>query len=240
MANDISPYNPIFYAQEALILLENALGMASRVHRGYDAERQSVEQGETIQIRKPGSFAAQDAPGSATDLAPESVTMTMSYFREVRFKLTDKDMALSEARIISDHIQPAVYALANDVDLKLNALYADVPWFDNAQGSSSILDLTNPYKSLFDNGVPMVDDGLVHLEVDGAQQAYFQQLTIFHDASKRGTPGETETLRRGSLGHAMGFEVHLATAFYRGALKVFPRTFNFRSVTPAFSNAGAY
>ena len=206
MANDISPYNPIFYAQEALILLENALGMAARVHRGYDAERRSVEAGDTIQIRKPGTFTAQNAPGSAQDLAPEKMDLVVNQHKEVRISLTDKDLALSEDRIIADHIRPAAYALANDVDLALNGLYADIPWLNDAAGSANIVDLTGPYQTLFDIGVPM-DPEFLHLEVNGTQQAYFQQLDIFHDASKRGTAGETETLRRGSLGHALGFEV---------------------------------
>jgi len=41
MANYIDPYDPIYYAQEGLQLLENALGMATRVHRGFNEERKS-------------------------------------------------------------------------------------------------------------------------------------------------------------------------------------------------------
>ena len=197
MANDISPYNPIFYAQEALILLENALGMAARVHRGYDAERRSVEAGDTIQIRKPGTFTAQNAPGSAQDLAPEKMDLVVNQHKEVRISLTDKDLALSEDRIIADHIQPAAYALANDVDLALNGLYADIPWLNDAAGSANIVDLTGPYQTLFDIGVPM-DPEFLHLEGNGTQQAYFQQLDIFHDASKR---GQRERPRRCDVGH---------------------------------------
>ena len=34
--NTLGIYDPLFYAQEALIQLEKALGLAGRVHRGYD------------------------------------------------------------------------------------------------------------------------------------------------------------------------------------------------------------
>lgn len=206
MPNTLGVYNPIFYANEALIQLEKALGMAARVHRGYDDERKSANKGETINIRRPGSFTAQDAPSSAQDLDTETVAMTLNYWKEVKFSLTDKELALSEERIIADHVRPAAYALADDVDQKLAALYKNIPWYDDAQGSASILDLTGPYKTLFDNGVPMMD-GMLHLMVNGVQQSYFQQLDIFHDASVRGGGGTTETLLRGSLGNAMGFEV---------------------------------
>ena len=206
MANTLGVYNPEFYANEALIQLENALGMASRVHRGYDAERRSAQAGENINIRRPSTFTAQNAPSTAQDLNTETVTMTLSNWKEVKFELTDKELALSEERIIDDHIRPAAVALADNVDVALNGLGTDVPWFNDAAGAASLADLTGPYQTLFDNKVPMTE-GMLHLEVDGTQQAYFQALTIFHDASIRGAGGETETLRRGSLGHAMGFEV---------------------------------
>jgi hypothetical protein len=50
MANVLSPYNPTFYAAEALILVQNALGMANRVYRGYEAERAGYGLGETILV----------------------------------------------------------------------------------------------------------------------------------------------------------------------------------------------
>ncbi len=56
MANTLSPYNPTFYAAEALILLQNALGMANRVYRGYETERKGYNLGETVQVRKPSEF----------------------------------------------------------------------------------------------------------------------------------------------------------------------------------------
>ena len=210
MANTLGVYNPIFYANEALIHLEKALGMASRVHRGYEQERNVRQVGDTINIRKPSTFTAQSAPASAQDLETGTVSVSLDQWKEVKFALSDQELAYTErnggqVRIISDHIRPAAYALADNIDQFLNGLYADIPWADDAQGSASLVDLTAPYKTLFGNNVPM-NEGMLHLEIDGIQQANFQQLSVFHDASVRGA-GMTETLRRGSLGVTMGFEV---------------------------------
>ncbi len=210
MSNTLGVYNPIFYANEALIYLEKALGMAARVHRGFEQERNARQVGQTISIRRPSTFTAQSAPSSAQDLATETVDIALSSWQEVKFALTDQELAYTEtnggqARIINDHIRPAAYALADKIDQDGNALYKDVPWYNDAQGSASLLDLTAPYQTLFDNNVPM-SEGMLHLEVNGTQQALFQQLPAFHDASVRGA-GMTETLRRGSLGVTMGFEV---------------------------------
>jgi len=210
MSNALGVYNPVFYANEALIHLEKALGMAARVHRGYEQERLAHQMGDIINIRRPSTFTAQAAPSSAQDLATETVSIGLNNWQEVKFALTDQELAYTEknggqVRIINDHIRPAAYALADKIDQDGNALYADIPWYADAQGSPSLLDLTGPYQALFDNQVPM-SEGMLHLEVNGAQQGLFQQLPAFHDASVRGV-GLTETLRRGSLGVTMGLEV---------------------------------
>ena len=64
--NTLSVYNPIFYAQEALLALEKNLGMASLVHRGYD--KQPQQRGSVIAIKSPATFSAENAPSSAQDL----------------------------------------------------------------------------------------------------------------------------------------------------------------------------
>ena len=84
MANTLGVYDPIFYAQEALIHLENALGLANRVHRGYDEERKSFGKGQTISIRKPSTFTVEDAPSTAQDLDTEYVDITLNNWKEVK------------------------------------------------------------------------------------------------------------------------------------------------------------
>ena len=51
--NTYGNYNEAFFAQEALPLLENALGLAGRVYREF--ERDTKEVGDTTQIRKPST-----------------------------------------------------------------------------------------------------------------------------------------------------------------------------------------
>ena len=81
MANTLGNYNETFFAQEALIQLENVMGMASRVHRDFDGETRS--KGDTIQIRRPGTFTAANAPATASDLSTESVSVTLDQWKEV-------------------------------------------------------------------------------------------------------------------------------------------------------------
>lgn len=208
MANTLGYYNPVFYAQEALIHLEKALGMAARVHRGYESERRTYNRGEYINIRKPSTFTADDAPSTAADLTTESVQIPLAYWREVKFKLTDQELAFTSDMIIDEHIRPAAYALADDIDQKLVALYKDIPWLVNIADvdSEAVTDITNVRKLMFDNAVPMSDVGNLHYMMGSALEAGLLGLSAFSQQQGAGDPG-VNTQLRGSLGMKYGFEM---------------------------------
>ena len=206
MANTLGVYNPIFYAQEALIQLEKALGMAGRVHRGIDEERRTFGKGETINIRRPSTFSAQDAPSTAQDATTETVALTLSYWREVKFKLTDKELAFTGQRIIDDHIRPAAYALADDIDQKLVAEALNVPWFYDIAATPVVDDLTGTRKVMFDNAVPVNDIGRLHFMAGGALEQGLLNLSAFTQQQGAGDMGVASQMR-GSLGTKFGMEV---------------------------------
>lgn len=204
MANALGLYDPLFYANEAMIELRRALGMAGRVFRGFD--RNPQEKGSKIMISRPGSFVAQDAPSTAQDLNPGQTEMSLDYWKEVKFFLTDKELAFTQEKIINDHIRPAAYAIANDIDVRLAALAQDIPWFINVTAPAGVADITAARKVLFQNGVPINDPGRMHMMVDGQLESEFLNLSAF--SQHQGADGEgVETQRTGSLGRKFGFEV---------------------------------
>lgn len=205
MANTLGVYNPIFYAQEALIQLEKALGMAGRIHRGYDEERRSFAKGQTISIRKPSTFSAQNAPSSAQDLATEYVDISLDQWKEVKFALTDKELAYTGERIINDHIRPASYALADNIDQALAGLYADVPWYYDLSGTPVVADVTGPRKVMFDNSVPVTDANFMHYMMDGTLSHALMGLAAFSQWQGAGDTG-VSTQQRGTLGQKYGME----------------------------------
>jgi hypothetical protein len=207
MSNNIDPYNPIFYAQEGLMVLEQALGMASRVYMGYDAERKSANRGDTIQIPKPGTFSTS-AGGSATtaDLTPSSIDLVVDTWRQVKFGLTDKELAFTSEKIIRDHISPAVYALALYIETTLTELYKDIPWSYNASSTPAAADIINTRKILRDNAGNLVDTDMVHFGIDSTMEAAFLAQEIFHAARITGEGMNEQALMNGSLGTRFGAE----------------------------------
>jgi hypothetical protein len=203
MPNTLSAYDPIFYAQEALIALEKALGLAGRVFRGYDDAETSREAGSTIDIRVPGAFTAQSAPSSAQNITASKVSVTLDQWKEVKFTLTDKELAYTNQRIIDEHIRPAAYALADNIDQALAALYKDVPWITDWASPAAVADVTAARQRLFDNKVTLTDEALMHFMVSGTIEKELLDLAAFSQWQGAGQAG-AETQMRGYLGKRYG------------------------------------
>lgn len=206
MANELGYYVPEFYAQEALIQLEKALGMAGRVHRGYDNERRTFGKGEVINISRPSTFTEENAPSAAQDIKTDSVQIKLDQWKEVKFKLTDKELTFAKDKIIEDHIRPAAYTLAEGLDSRLCDLYKFIPWFYAVSATPEVKDVTGPRQVMFDNKVPMGEVGRLHYMVDGALEAGFLNLAAFSQHQGAGDLGVNSQLR-GSLGTKYGLEV---------------------------------
>lgn len=199
MANTLGLYDPLFYAQEALIQLEKVLGMAAVVHRGY--EKSPQEPGSTIKIRRPGTFTAQAMPiSTGADITPDTVTVTLDQWYGVVFALTDQELTYTGERIVNEHIRPAAYALADKIDVSLAALYKQVPWYMDT--ASTIADFTNARKTMFDLKVP---NGNRYMMINGALENAYLQLATFHEADKSSDGGSTQ--REGFLGRKFGFDI---------------------------------
>lgn len=187
MPNELALYDPLFYAQEAIIALEKALGMANAIYRGYDSSPQ--QKGSTINISIPGTFTAQNAPSTAQDLNPSEVAISLDQWKEVKFALNDKELTYTKEKIITDHIRPAAFALADAIDLSCNGLYDDVPWVTNRSATTAPADILAARKILFDNGVPM-NDGLLFAELGGQEEADLLANSAFSQWQGAGPTGE--------------------------------------------------
>ena len=217
MANTLNDYKPILYANEGLPHLKNALGMAARVQHSFDDERRSFDKGDTINIRRPARFAVSNAPATAEDLDVEKVEMKLNYWRETKWKLSDREMAYADDRIVREHVVPAMYSLASDVDQKLLNLLVPETTYNDSYGIGTHVnqtstdvgtivkaDVLNCRARLFDNGVPM-NDGKIHMVIDGATESTMLGLDFMADADKAG-PGVASGINAGVLGKKFGVE----------------------------------
>lgn len=208
MANTLNYYNPVFYANEALLALEKSLGMCNRIYRGYDEERRSFGKGDTIKIRKPSTFVVNDAPSTAQELVTGTLDVVLDKWKEVKFAVTDKDLAFGTERLITEHIRPAAYALADYMDQQACALYKDVPWFhDQAGGSMVIADIIDARKIMFDNKVNLNDQDNMSAQISGKAEADLLKLAAFTEYQGAGATGVAAQVQ-GYIGKKFGFNFY--------------------------------
>ena len=143
--------------------------------------------------------------------------MKLNYWRETKWKLSDREMAYADDRIVRAHVIPAMYSLASDVDQKLLNLLVPETGFNDSYGigthvNQATADAGNIVKAdildcrsrLFDNGVPM-NDGRIHMVLDGATESTMLGLDFMADADKAG-PGVASGINAGVLGTKFGVQ----------------------------------
>lgn len=209
MANTLGNFNVPLYAATALQFLMNGLGTPKRVNRAYEQERSSFGKGDVVNIRRPSSFTVYDAPlaeGSIDDAKTESVQISLDQHKEVKLKLTDKEMAYTSAAFIEQHVAPMAYALANKIDIDLLASAYLVPHCQQitASGVTDGTALTIADKIMRENRVP--DDGPTRRHYAASSGVWQKWLnsTAFGQWQGSGDRG-ANTQETAMLGQKFGF-----------------------------------
>lgn len=107
-------------AKEALMRFKNQLGFTKKVNRQYSEEfaKKGAKIGDTVTIRKPWRpTVASGTTMSNQDVTEESTTLQLDSQKHVAFRFTSKELTLNIDEFSDRYIEPAIIALANQVDL---------------------------------------------------------------------------------------------------------------------------
>lgn len=206
MPNVLGNFNVPLYAAQALAFLQNSLNTPRRVNRNYEQERSSFGKGDVVNIRRPGAFTVYDAPlaaGSVDDVKTDSVQVALNQHKEVKMKITDREMAYTTDAFIAAHVQPMAYALANFIDAQMLELGLEIPHFQDitvASATPSIL--TGAGKIMTENRVPQ-DGRWSYAASPGVWQKWLDSANF---AQWQGS-GQTgvDTQRTGQIDQKFGF-----------------------------------
>lgn len=201
-------YDPFFYAGAALDVLYKRLGLAFFVDRSLEADK-AGDKGSTIQLRRPQKFTTQSMPiaeGSIADVVPDYSNLTIDRWEGDAFKLTDKEKSLSPDRFVSEHIEPAIIAVADRIDMDLASLALEVPWIvEDTASPNQHEDFPNMRQTLFNNLAPAVNPREFSYMVDGVLQNRYEKSLTFLQAN---TAGDNAALQRdGVMGQKYGFTI---------------------------------
>lgn len=204
MANTI--LTPDIIAREALMVLRNNAVMANLVHRDYSDEFAAV--GDTITIRKPATFVANEYNGSkitVQDATEAGVPVTIDKHLDVSFAVTSKEMALDIADFSKQFLVPAMQAFADKVDKYLIGLEASATnRVAHASGEIAPKDVIEARKYLTKNAAPLADRRFV---VGATAEADLLNSELFVSAEKVGDEGTA--LREASLGRKFGLDCYV-------------------------------
>lgn len=204
MANTI--LTPEIIAREALMVLRNNAVMANLVHRDYSNEFVGGV-GDTITIRKPATFVANEYNGSISvqDATETAVPVVMDKHLDVSFAVTAKQMTLDIADFSKQFLIPAMQAFADKVDKYLIALESEATSrHAHASGVIAPADMIAARKFLTENAAPLADRRFV---VGATAEADLLGNELFVSAEKVGDAGTA--LREASLGKKFGMDVYV-------------------------------
>ena len=200
---------PSIIGKEALMILENELVATQLFHRGHTAEFTGAKVSDTITVRGPASFTAQEFSGSITvqNATESSVSLVLEKHFDVSFEVTAKDWTLEVKDFSSQLVQPAIAALAQGVD---NYVMGKVNKAANYVGTAtdppdSLADLAAVRKKLNDLKVPM--GGRIAI-IDSQAEADMLGISNVIQAEQRGDGGLA--LREAHLGRIMGIDWYMS------------------------------
>ena len=195
-------------ARAALPLLHDNLVFPALTYKDYSNEFQA--KGDTIQVRKPAKFTANEFNGTITtqDTTEGNVLVKLDKIADVSTVLTAKEMALNIEDFTAQVIRPAMLAIAEKINRDGLALYKDVTNNIGTAGTtpSTLGDIAAGAKVLNQNKAPMEGRAAVW---DAEALAAFQVLEAVVHADKSGT---TAALREGSIGRLLGVDNYMSQA----------------------------
>ena len=151
-------------AKAAVRILENELGIAGKVYRGYEDEFEKKVNGytvgETISIRRPTDFTVRDgAVASNQDVVEGKLTLTVNKQKGIDFGFTSKELTLEIDELSERVIRPAMIQLANQVDKDVHLLSKEVPNWVGTPGETvkTFADFAKATERLDEYGVPQGD-----------------------------------------------------------------------------------
>lgn len=200
---------PSIVAREALMLLENNLVAAGLAHRAHTQEFLGTKVGDTITIRGPATFEAQEFTSTTTtqEIKESSTTLQLEKHFDITVGVSSREWTLELQDFSNIVIRPAVAALAQKIDTyllgKANQLYN----FTGTAGTplNSLADVVAVDQKLNEMKVPVAGRSII---VNPAQKAaLLSNVPEFVHADKRGDGGAA--LGNAELGEFLGLRFYM-------------------------------
>lgn len=209
---------PGVIARTGLATLQNTIVLAGLVWRDFDSDFRG-KQGDTVTIRKPAVFDAEEFDRSQgitlQDVVEDSTPLTLDTIANVSFPVTDEQMTLEINDFQEQLLSPAMEAIAQKIDGDLAEELVDAAssagQIASATGSTPANVAYRRARAILGrNKLPVLDRYAV-LSPEGISAALGDDLLI--SAERAGT---TDALREANIGRILGFDNYESQVFGEG------------------------
>lgn len=209
MSNTIDEVLPKMLAQGLLALREQAI-MSRLVNRSY--EGLAAQKGNVINVPIPSAIAARavtpaNAMASNVDFAPTSAQVTLDFWQEAPFHLSDNDMVSVRNGTIPMQASEAIKALGNAVDSYILGKHTGFYGFAGTAGTTpfaSAITVAGDARKLLNKQLAPMGDRRVVLDPDAESNALL--LTNILQFDQRGDQGG---IVAGSIGRKLGMDWYM-------------------------------
>lgn len=223
---------PSIIAKEALMVLRNNAVMANLVHRDFSNDFVAGV-GDTITIRKPAKFVANEFTGSGPitvqDATENSETVKMDKLLDVSFSVTSADMAMNIQDFSKQLLVPAMQAFADKIDNYILSLGDKITNKVVQADAVTSTDVVDARAFLTKAAAPLTERRFVY---NSDVEANLLKTDLFINASAVGDEGTA--LREASLGRKFGMDFYVdqnmdashtakALAFHKNAFALVTR-----------------
>jgi hypothetical protein len=195
---------PELWSTQLLTAFRKAHVFGNLVNRNYEGEIRGA--GDTVKITTPAAITVGNYSGSVTYQEPTSAQQALSIDQQKywAFKLSDVDQAQANVSLMQAYMQEAAYALADNIDANLAALYTETGLTDTAVTISSgnmYTTLVTAGRKLDEQNVPRTGRWAV---VSPVGYAKMLETSNFIHAT---TSGDSVS-RTGEVGMMAGFTIY--------------------------------
>jgi hypothetical protein len=200
-------------ARQALDILKNKLQIGNKVYRAYEPEwRDTVngyKKGETVRIRKPARFIANDGAdvtSAIQDFTETSVDLTVDQRHNVAWQFSSTELTLDISEYSERVLAPAIHPLREKIDTYLASLHTQMNYAVGTTG-------TTP--STFDNLLAIQE------KFDNISAPEEDRCAFFNPAARRaivnGMKGAFQEvmvgdwLKKAAIGHLAGVDMFTST-----------------------------
>lgn len=202
---------PSIIARLGLAQLQNNAVLASLCSRDWDSDFRG-KQGDTITIRKPAVFEAEDfdeeAGVTVQDAVEDSTTVSLNKLANVTFAVTDKQMTLDVADFSAQLLMPAMDAIIAKIDGDLRDVLQD------SASETASTSANNPSKGLIDARTLLSAAKLPSSErfavLSPEQTGIALTDDLFVSANRAGA---TDGLREANIGRVFGLDTYESQSF---------------------------